>query len=75
MDSIADTADIAAELDSLAERILDRSLDVLRTATESEPEQRDRLIADEKRLSRARRSVEKAARLLRNDEGSDTVDP
>ncbi|MGH9226618.1 MAG: hypothetical protein ACRD2W_23170 [Acidimicrobiales bacterium] len=67
--------DIAAELDSLAERILDLSLDRLREATASDPEERDRLMAEEKRLTRARRAVEKAAHLLRSDESGDTVDP
>jgi len=67
--------EIAAELDAIAERILDRSLDLLRTATESEPAERDRLVDVEKRLTRARRSVEKAAALLRGDQPGGTVDP
>ena len=58
------TADIAAELGSLAERVLDLSLDRLRAATESEPDERDRLIAEEKQLTRARRAIEKAAAIL-----------
>ena len=68
--------DIAAELDSLAERILDRTLDLLRQATSTDdPEERDRLVAEEKRLTRARRALEKAAVLLRDEESSDTVEP
>ena len=69
------TAEIAAELDSIAERLLDRSLDLLRQATESDPEERDQLMAGERRLTRARRAVEKAANLLRSNEDGDTVDP
>jgi hypothetical protein len=66
--------EIAAELDSLAERVLDLSLDRLREATVSEPEDRDRLMAEEKRLTRARRAIEKAAYLLRGQESGGSVD-
>ena len=66
MDSIAE---IAAELEAIAERLLDLSLDRLREATASEPDERDRLMGEEKVLTRARRAVEKAATLLR---GPDT---
>ena len=68
------TADIAAELESIGDRLLDLSLDALREATAREPDDRDRLMEEEKRLTRARRAVEKAAVLLRRGDEGDTVD-
>ena len=65
------TAAIAAELDAVAERLLDLSLDHLREATASEPDERDRLMAEERVLTRARRAVERAAGLLRGPDGDD----
>jgi hypothetical protein len=62
-----DPVDIADRLAAIAEELADLALDRLRQATDSvraggEP---DPLVtAEEKRITRARRSVEKAARLL-----------
>ncbi len=55
--------DVRARLESLAEELADLALDRLREASDS-PEDRDRLVAEERRLTRARRAVEKAAALL-----------
>jgi hypothetical protein len=62
-----DPVDVADRLAAIAEELADLALDRLRQATDSvrsggEP---DPLVtAEEKRITRARRSVEKAARLL-----------
>ena len=58
-----DYEDVRARLESLAEELADLALDRLREASDS-PEHRDRLVAEERRLTRARRAVEKAAALL-----------
>ncbi len=47
----------------MAEELADMALDRLRQAAD-DPAQRDRLVAEERRLTRARRAVEKAAALL-----------
>ena len=63
----ADPAEIAARLSAIGEQLADLALDRLREAADSvraggdlDPE----LAAEEKRITRARRSVEKAAVLL-----------
>jgi hypothetical protein len=63
----ADLAEIAARLSGIGEQLADLALDRLREAADSvrgggdlDPE----LAAEEKRITRARRSVEKAALLL-----------
>ena len=61
------TDEIGPELEAIAERLADLALDRLREATGADPEDRDRLVAEERRLTRARRAVEKAAALLRDD--------
>jgi hypothetical protein len=62
-----DLADIAERLSGIGEELADLALDRLRQATESvrvggEPD--PRVTAEEKRITRARRSVDKAAMLL-----------
>ena len=52
----------ADELEAIADQIADVSMDQLREAVESGTGQRP---ADEKRLAQARRSIDKAVRLLR----------
>ena len=59
----ADLDDVRAKLESLAEELADLAIDRLQRATSSD-EDRDRLVAEERRLTRARRAVEKAAFLL-----------
>jgi hypothetical protein len=71
--------DIADRLDALSEELAELALDRLRTATASSgagevppPE----LVAEERRITRARRAVEKAAALLRGPgAGGDADDP
>ena len=55
--------DVRARLESVAEELADLALDRLREASDS-PGDRERLVAEERRLTRARRAVEKAASLL-----------
>ena len=54
--------ELAERLDAIAEELSDLALDVLRQAVERGDAARP---AEEKRLSQARRAVEKAAHLLR----------
>jgi predicted transcriptional regulator len=58
---MADLEDIRARLEGIAEELSDMALDVLREAVDQGADKRPDL---EKRLTRARSSVEKAARLL-----------
>jgi hypothetical protein len=63
----SDPADIAQRLSGISEELADLALDRLREATDAvraggEPD--PALTAEEKRITRARRSVEKAATLL-----------
>jgi hypothetical protein len=58
-----DLEDVRSRLDSLAEELADLALDRLREAAEA-GDDRDRLLAEERRLTRARRALEKAASLL-----------
>jgi hypothetical protein len=62
-----DTVAVAEQLGSIAETLADLALDRLRTASESARagESPDpALVAEERRITRARRAVEKAAQLL-----------
>jgi hypothetical protein len=73
---VPDLDDIAAQLGSLAEDLADAALDRLRQNTDAvrsggEPD--PVLVAEEKRITRARRSVEKAADLLGRS-GASTFD-
>ena len=56
--------ELADRLDAIAEELSDLALDVLREAVDRGDAARP---AEEKRLSQARRAVEKAAHLLRAD--------
>jgi hypothetical protein len=58
---MADLDDIRHRLESIAEELSDMALDVLREAVDQGAEKRPDL---EKRLTRARTAVEKAANLL-----------
>jgi len=63
----ADLAEIAARLSGIGEQLADLALDRLREAADSVRAGGDldpALAAEEKRITRARRSVEKAAGLL-----------
>ncbi len=68
--------DVAAELEAIAERLADLALDHLRQAAENPDNaaERARLLAEERRVTRARRAVEKAVALLQN-QPSGTVEP
>jgi hypothetical protein len=55
--------ELRARLEGIAEELADLALDRLRLAAGA-PAERDRLVAEERRLTRARRAVEKAAALL-----------
>jgi hypothetical protein len=60
-------ADIASRLDAISEDLAEAALDRLRTAmaTSIEGEPPPEVVAEERRVTRARRAVEKAAALLR----------
>jgi hypothetical protein len=65
-----DLEDVRARLESLSEELADLALDRLREAADSHSDDdRTRLAAEERRLTRARRAVEKAAFLLNDQEG------
>lgn len=55
--------DLADRLDAIAEELAERALDALREAVERGDERRP---DDERRLTQARRAVEKAAHLVRS---------
>ena len=63
-------ADIQARLESITDELTDVSVEVLRAAVEAGETKRPPI---DKKLSQARRAVEKAARLLAT-EGSDAAD-
>jgi chorismate mutase len=68
---MADDLDALAErLDTIAEDLADAALQRLRAAVDAG----DAKSADERRITRARRAVEKAAGLLRDPAGHDTDD-
>jgi hypothetical protein len=56
--------DLRARLESIAEELADLALDRLRQAAEGDAAERDRLATEERRITRARRAVEKAVALL-----------
>jgi hypothetical protein len=56
-------AEVASQLDALAERLADLAIDRLRAATDHEDPDPD-AASVERRITRARRAVEKAAVLL-----------
>jgi hypothetical protein len=57
-------AELAGRLDQLAEDLADLALDRLRTAADPDNPGSAEAAAEERRITRARRSVEKAAVLL-----------
>jgi hypothetical protein len=64
---VPDLEELAARLGSIAEDLADAALDVLRRnadAVRSGGQPDPALVAEEKRITRARRAVEKAAALL-----------
>jgi hypothetical protein len=71
---VGGTDELRARLESIAEELADLALDRLHQAAE-DAAQRDRLVGQERRLTRARRAVEKAAVLLREPEPFGTVEP
>ena len=58
---MADIADVRVRLEGIAEELADMALDVLREAVDQGADRRPEL---EKRITRARAAVEKAANLL-----------
>ena len=65
--------ELASRLEGIGEELADLALDALREAA-ADPEERARLVAQERRLTRARRAVEKAAALLQERDGFGTVE-
>jgi len=61
---VADLDDLAARLDAFAEDLAEAAIVALRAAVE---EGRSGRVEIERRITRARRSVERAASLLRDD--------
>ncbi|HEX6476222.1 MAG TPA: hypothetical protein VF005_03030 [Acidimicrobiales bacterium] len=61
----ADLDDIRSRLEALAEELADLSMETLRRAIDAGEQGRP---AGERRLTQARRSVERAAALLRSDD-------
>ena len=60
---------IASEIDAIAERLADRALDLLRAATGGDAAGHEAAV--ERVVTRARRSLEKAATLLRGPDVPD----
>ena len=67
-------AEVAGQLEDLAERLADLALDRLRAATDAEDPDLE-AVAVERRITRARRSVQKAATLLAGPGRADDLDP
>jgi hypothetical protein len=68
----SDLADIAERLSAIGEELADVAIDRLRQASESVRSGGDpdiRLMAEEKRITRARRAVDKAVQLLAGASG------
>ncbi len=59
-----DLAELAEELSALAEQLADRAIERLRRATDPDDPGAEAAAAEERRITRARRAVEKAATLL-----------
>jgi hypothetical protein len=64
-------AEVAEELDRVAERLADLALDRLRRAADADEAGGTEAAAEERRITRARRAVEKAAALLAPREGTE----
>jgi len=65
-ESLDSLVDMAGRLEGMAEELTDMAMDALRRATSGDPDSAEagEAIALEKRINRARRSVEKAAAIL-----------
>jgi hypothetical protein len=63
---VSDLEEAAGDLEQMAERLADLALDRLRRATDPDDPQAQAAAGEERRITRARRSVEKAAALLRS---------
>jgi len=70
-----DLAELAEELSALAEQLADRAIDRLRRATDPDDPGAEAAAAEERRITRARRAVEKAATLLAGARPGATGDP
>ena len=73
MSSDDSLAELAAEIDALAERLADRSLDLLRAALEDPG--KAGAAATERLVTRARRALDKASSLLRSADARAVGDP
>jgi hypothetical protein len=74
---VEDTADLADRLEAIAEELGDMAFDRLRTATVAAGQGTPpdpAVVAEERRLTRARRAVEKAMVLLRAPRAGTGVD-
>jgi hypothetical protein len=60
----AELEEVAAELASLAERLSDLAMERLRAAADGDRAEVDAAVAVERRINRARRSVERAVEIL-----------
>ncbi len=63
--------DIRSRLESISEELADLAMDRLRESMHESPEAAKTATAQERRLTRARRAVEKAAHLLGGPDGFD----
>lgn len=63
---MATTDDLADRLDAIAEELTEQVLEVLRAGATGDDDAAAAAKVEERRLSRARRAVEKAAHLLRD---------
>lgn len=70
-----DLDELATELRTLAEQLADRAIDRLRRATDPEDPGAEAAAAEERRITRARRAVEKAAALLAGPPGGEPDSP
>jgi hypothetical protein len=68
-----DLAEVAAELDAIAERLADLALDRLRTAVDDDAGDPGATAIEERRITRARRAVEKASALLAAGRSEDAI--
>jgi hypothetical protein len=67
---VSDHRDLAERLDQIVSELDERSFDLLREASAAGRGRPD----EDRRLAQARRAIEKASRLLRDDDGSGELD-
>jgi hypothetical protein len=72
MGGVTDPSDLVARLEAIAEELADRAIAVLREAVAAGATARPE---EERRLTRARRAVEKAASILSSPSGSSDTGP